>query len=88
MNGAARLFDEMGGGRLAPRIERQKRKPRRAGGVVFALREQSIQSASPREAESGEAETEQCKRGGFRHYLLGNLAQQFDLAYLHGVSRG
>jgi len=36
----------------------QKRKPRHAGGVVFALREQSFSLPSAREAESGETEAE------------------------------
>jgi hypothetical protein len=45
----------------------QKRKPRHAGGDVFALREQSVQRAPPCEPETGEAEAEKCERGGFGH---------------------
>jgi hypothetical protein len=36
----------------------QKQKPRHAGGVVFALRERSVQLAPTRESKTGKPNTE------------------------------
>jgi hypothetical protein len=44
---------------------RCQRKPRHAGGVLSESRGRLVRFAAAREAESGEAQTEQCDCGGF-----------------------